>query len=111
MTMKFQDMAQSPKEAEESMPCPSPADAPRYPYGLCISLCEDELEKLGVDEGELEVGDIIHLHAFALVTSASESATMGGDKHCRVELQITHMSLESEDEENEDNEPYERPYF
>ena len=37
------------KAAErEEMPGEIEADEPRYPYGLCISLGKDELEKLGI---------------------------------------------------------------
>ncbi len=60
------DMVLSSEEQEEMM-SPSP---PRYPYGLCISLCEDELEKLNLD-GECNVGDMLHMHCLAEVTSVS----------------------------------------
>lgn len=70
-----------------------------YPYGLCISLCQDELEKLGLPE--LNVDDMVHMHCMAIVTSVSKNATSGSDPTCRIELQITHMS--SEDETEEDN--------
>lgn len=78
---------------------PSPTEQPVYPYGLCISLCQDELEKLGYDVMEFTVGDMLHLHCMASVTSKTE--TQHGS-HSRIELQITHISAESEDEENEE---------
>lgn len=98
---KMVDMALSPQEAMESTMPMSMANAPRYPYGLCLSLCQDELEKLGLDAGDMEVGDVIHLHALAKVTSCSENETESGS-NCRVELQIVMMDIESEDEENEE---------
>ena len=93
------DMALDEEEKAELM-SPSP---PRYPYGLCISLCEKELEKLGIAEDELERGDMLHLHALAKVTSISTHDTEQGSG-CRVELQICYMSGEDEDEENEEEE-------
>jgi hypothetical protein len=100
---KMVDMARSPKEVEETAAMPMFLQN-KYPYGLCISLCQDELEKLDVDHGDWEVGDMFHLHAFAKVTSISQSDTEDGGKNCRVELQITALGAESEDEENEEAE-------
>ena len=101
------DMARSPEEAKDAMPMAAAiGDTPKYPWGLSISLTQDELEKLDVDHSDWEVGNVFHLHAFAKVTSISENETENG-KCCRVELQITHLAgIESEDEENEE---YERP--
>jgi hypothetical protein len=100
------DMARSTEEVKKDLapPCaPSPdCTAPVYPYGLCINLTEDELEKLGID-GECDVGDVIHLFAMAEVTSKSEHKSKtsdGAEKQCcRIELQITHLGLEDEDRE------------
>lgn len=73
---------------------------PKYPYGLCISLCQDELEKLGLDDEELCVGDMLHLHALAKVTSTSSYESEDGS-HSRVELQICYMTgVEDEEKEN-----------
>lgn len=89
------DLARTPAEqAEDDMPC-----TPIYPYGTCISLADDELEKLNMDE-DVEVGDMFHFHALAKVTSVSRHETEDGKKN-RVELQITHMEAEDEDDENE----------
>lgn len=95
---KMVDMALSPQEAMESAMPMSMANAPRYPYGLSICLCQDELEKLGIDFDSIERGDILHLHALAKVTSTSESDTQGGETK-RVEMQIMFLEIESEDEE------------
>jgi CRISPR/Cas system-associated endonuclease Cas3-HD len=95
------DMRRTPEEAEEYA-IPSPMDQPAYPYGLSISLCQDELEKLGLDHTDFEVGDLVHFHAMSVVTSVSSSQNEGGNT-CRVELQITHMTS-AEDESDEDEE-------
>lgn len=106
------DMAKTPedvkKEVSRDMPMSAPLgggkpSVPAYPYGLCISLSEEELKKLGLD-GELPaVGEMIHLCAMAKVTSVSENESEDSSgaktKHCRVELQITHLATENEDTE------------
>lgn len=107
--VKMIDMAKTPEEikediAETAMPVAAPDKVPSYPWGLCITLDEDSLAKLGIDEKELpDVGDMIHLFAMAKVTSASQNEREDKDGNktvCkRIELQITHMGLEDEDRE------------
>lgn len=77
-------------------------DGPKYPYGLCLSLGEDELNKLEVDFESLEVGETYHLFIMAKVTAKSASERESGEPCKRVELQVTHMGAESEDKENEE---------
>lgn len=97
--------------ASEGLSAPA---MPIYPYGLAISLTQDELEKLDVDYSEWGVGDLFHLHAMAKITSISESESTDG-KRCRVEMQIIALAGEDEDSENqayedaEENEPKFRP--
>jgi len=102
------DMARTPEDIKKDMPAavavdPKPS-APVYPYGLCICLEDDELEKLGLDGDLPSVGEMIHLAAMAKVTSASqnEREMADGTKHerRRIELTITHLATENEDEEN-----------
>jgi Major coat protein-like len=101
------DMSRDQEEIKEDLPPPAGKEGgPLYPYGLCISLSEDELEKLGLD-GELpQVGMMIHLSAMAKVTSVSqnEREQIDGTKTLckRVELQITHLATENEDEEDKE---------
>ena len=80
-----------------------------YPYGLCLNLSDEELAKLGLDD--LEVGDTVHIMAFAKVCSTHEHADgQGSNTNCS--LQITHMKAEIEDEEGEPDQrtPAERIY-
>lgn len=91
-------MARTDSEKEDI----SPSAQPAYPYGLCISLCEQELEKLGFAQGELQVGDMIHLHALAAVTSVSSHDNVDLGPSCRVELQLQYIQCESEDDENDE---------
>lgn len=95
----MQDMSLTPQESKEI----SEPSLPKYPYGLCISLCQDELDKLNLSEEELCVGDMLHLHCLAKVTSVSSNETEDGS-YSRVELVITHIAAESEDEENDEEE-------
>lgn len=74
------------------------ATQPQYPWGLCIRLTQDEMEKLNLED-DVSVGDMLHFHALARVTSVSQSAS-GDSKTSCIELQITMMSAEDEDEEN-----------
>jgi hypothetical protein len=94
------DMVMTPQEADKSYGLCAPAEAskPRYPYGLCISLDQESLNKLGL-EPNCSVGDMLHIFAMAKVTSVSQRDTDKG-ADCRIELQITHMGVEDEDAEN-----------
>lgn len=90
-------MADKAEEVSDMRCTPAIENVADYPFGLSISLGEDELDKLGLDQS-CEVGDMIDLRAFAEVTSVSKH--MIGDKaHCRVELQITRMAVENESTE------------
>jgi hypothetical protein len=87
------------------------ANTEEYPYGLRLDLSDAELEKLGLDD--LQVGDTVHLMAFAKVCSTHEHADgEGSSAHCC--LQVTHMKAEVEDDEDEeepdDRTPAERIY-
>jgi|SRR5579859_669946 len=93
------DLARSPEEKEEAV-MPVSSVVSDYPYGLCIALSHDELEKLDLDP-ECEIGDMLHGFFMAKVTSVSMNASEGSDPSCRIELQITHLALEDEDTETE----------
>lgn len=95
--MSMVDMSLDTKEQEEYA-SPSP---PKYPYGLCISLCDDELEKLGLDGAEVERGDMLHMHCLAQVTCVSSVDNESG-KSNRIELQIKFIEVEDEEEENKE---------
>lgn len=76
---------------------PSP---PKYPYGLCICLCQDELDKLNLDVNDVNIGDMIHLFCVAEVTSISRDERQGQAPSTRVQLQITNIAADDEDTEN-----------
>lgn len=97
---KFVDMARSPAEVKKEAPVSLP-QAPQniYPYGLCISLCQEELDKLGLD-GDVDSGDMVHLHAMGKVTSVIKRDTDQGQDN-RIEIQLTAIAVEDESKENE----------
>lgn len=104
MAVQMVDLALSPEEAKLGGPSVvTDSEAPRYPWGLTLTLDEKTLEKLKVDHSDWSVGDIFHLHAIARVTSVSEHENQNGNS-CNVGLQIVAMGAESEDAENEENE-------
>lgn len=106
---KLVDMARTSEEvANDCMPC-SPGESNRYPYGLCISLGNAELEKLGADIDGIEVGDMVHLFALSRVTCVSKNNTGDGEK-TRVELQICYLGTELEDDEDaQTDKPIKKP--
>lgn len=70
---------------------PSTSDMPAYPYGLCISLNDDAMRKLGM--GLPTVGGKMLVTALVDVVSAGSEQTEGGGTKTRAELQITDMEV------------------
>jgi len=66
-------------------------DQPEYPYGLCLSLDDESLQKLGIDQLP-DVGTVMHLVARVQVTSVSQYERTDG-KNRDISLQITDMEL------------------
>lgn len=99
MALKMVDMKKTPEEVKGDYPATISGEQNLYPWGLCIRLGNDELDKLNLDT-DCEVGDMLHLFCLASVTSVSKNSTESGENKC-VELQIKFMSTESEDQENE----------
>lgn len=102
--IKFQSM-ELDDEAKNDLciPCdasPNKKLEPVFPWGLRITLENDQLKKLGLTAADFEIGSIIHLHAMSRVTSITEDQRKSGDTMCRVELQIEQLACENEDAEN-----------
>lgn len=77
----FVDLEMS-DDAQLDAVMPMGGDRARYPYGLRICLCDEELKKLGIDD-DPKHGDYLMLTVMARVTSATTD-----DGGRRVELQI-----------------------
>lgn len=87
-------MKRTPKDKRKDMgePCSIEAMAPDYPWGLCIHLDADELDKLGLTELP-QVGTEIPVTVKVKVTRVSQSAVEGSDEQRSVDLQITDMGI------------------
>jgi hypothetical protein len=79
------------KAEREEMPGEVEMDEPKYPYGLCINLDKDQLDKLGITSLP-QVGSEMTIMAKAYVKSTSAYETQGG-KDMSVGLQITDMEI------------------
>jgi len=89
------NMQQSAEEVKEQVQ-PSVADAPRYPWGLCITLNDDSLEKLGV-KGLPAVGTAVTIVAKAEVSRTSDYQTQGNESEMSMDLQITDLQIDGLD--------------
>ena len=93
--MKMTPMALTKKEAKaDMMPSVSSAPkAPRFPWGLSLSLDAKSLEKLGI-KALPKVGSYVMIEAHCCVKSVRESENIGGGKDRSVELQVESMMVE-----------------
>ena len=108
---KMISMEQLPEDREETSTVTAISKLPRpqYPWGLKISLCRDELKKLGVNAADLSIGETVHVVALGVVTSVSQDVGGGiigtdDEPESRVEVQLTDLALESEDAEASEEE-------
>lgn len=104
----FVDMATTPQEVKEDLaqngvPGYQPTKVAAYPYGLCITLTNDEIARLDLDT-DCCAGDLIDFRALAKVTSKNEREMVDeqGNKtvDCRIELQIVQMAVENKTTES-----------
>ena len=89
--MPMINMQRAPER--EEMPGEYEADEPRYPYGLCISLGKEELEKLGITALP-KVGTEMTIMAKAYVKMTRAYETQGEGEDMGIELQITDMEIQ-----------------
>lgn len=74
------------------------ATAPDYPYGLCIHMDKDELDKLGIADLP-KVGTEMMMEVKVKVTRISQSASEaadGADEYTSVDFQITDIGIETD---------------
>ena len=72
---------------------PIEAMAPDYPYGLCLHLDKDELDKLGMSKLPA-IGTVMTLAGKVKVTRVSQSAVEGSEEYTSVDFQITDLAIE-----------------
>ena len=89
------NMTLSAEEVKEETQPPT-ADAPKYPWGLCLTLNDDTLEKLGVKTLPA-VGTVVTIVAKAQVSSIRDYQTQGSDSEASIDLQITDMQVDGLD--------------
>jgi hypothetical protein len=103
--MKLVDIAYTAAERKEEAKDMQPTalgkyKGPEYPYGLCLTLNEETLAKLGIDELP-KVGEELKVQAVAKVTSVSMRSDDKDEDERRVELQITKLACGEEAESRE----------
>ena len=97
--MKLTDMKR-PKAKRGGETAATPVAQEReYPWGLTLNLENDALKKLGITDLP-EVGVEVKLHAVGKVTRVGE-ATSEGNKTRSVEIQITRLAVDQDDDERE----------
>jgi hypothetical protein len=87
-------------EATKEASYDSPSDKPEYPYGLTISLDDQSLSNLGMNEMP-EIGTIMTLEAKVIVCSKSQYQNQDGPDN-NLSLQITDMALTEDADEPKD---------
>src|SRR4051812_13003081 len=96
-------MKRSAKDKRKDMGSPASVDciAPDYPWGLCVNMDGDELDKLGV-KALPDVGTEYTMTCKVKVTSVHQSASEsrkkdGYDESRSISLQITDMALDGKE--------------
>jgi hypothetical protein len=100
--MKMVNMKMSRKETEKTAPPAGVAtEGPEYPYGLCLNLEREQIDKLGL--GTPKAGSKMMLHAAVEVKSVTVTDEKGGKGYKSLSLQITDLALEAIGGRNNDN--------
>jgi len=104
--MAMVSMKRDPKSSREreNRAAPMETIAPDYPWGLCLDLQAEELDKLGITTLP-EVGAEMELTVRCMVTRVAQSASAGpkgNDEHRNVGLQITDIEIEADDNDEDD---------
>ncbi len=93
----YVDMSLEPKDNKDDAMCA--AEQPRYPWGLGLSLGDEQLQKLGLST-DCEVGDMLQLDCLVKVTSVSRNETTTG-VNSNLSLQIVGIAAEDDEPEEE----------
>lgn len=101
MAKAMKSMALTDAQADLiAIPMPG-MDKPQFPYGLRISLDDNQLATLGLSAGQLPKDAIVHLSGIARVTSNTSRDDESG-KSARVELQFESMCCVDGDADGEE---------
>jgi hypothetical protein len=88
-----------PKPKEEELmvnTVPEAIGYERYPWGLRITLQNEELEKLGFKPKDFKIDQDVTIKCEACVTGISENESTDGEARKEVTLQIEKMEIVSE---------------
>lgn len=80
------------KRGDKLQTSPAEAMAPDYPWGLCLHMDREELDKLGMKDLP-KVGTEMTITAKVKVTRVSQSAVEGANEESSVDMQITDIAL------------------
>lgn len=69
------------------------AEAPKYPWGLCITLDTESLKKLNMTALP-EIGTKMKIIAMVDVSAVRSYASQGGEADTSVDLQVTDMAID-----------------
>lgn len=92
--IKMVSMKRTPEDKREDMgePASIEAIAPDFPWGLCINMDYDELEKLGMKELP-QVGSQFGMHIKVQVTMCRKSPVEGVEEENGCTLQIIEAAV------------------
>lgn len=95
--LKLMSMKRTPadKRSNQGEPAPIEAMAADFPYGLCINMDKDELDKAGITDLP-DVGSTAMMHCKVVVTRVSQSASTGpgAEEETSASFQITDLAFE-----------------
>lgn len=93
--MKLVDMKLPKKNKSDTLNAPVAVDQEEYPYGLCIRLNNDQLNKLGIfDQMDVDMG--VTITAIGTVKSKEKSEMQGGKSDKSLSIQIKQIGIEPE---------------
>lgn len=100
MTVAMTDMKLTKKEVKAEKK--QEYQPPPYPWGLCIRLEKDEIDKLKLKTLP-NVGDEVHITAVGRITGVSSAMRDQSDEDKTVSIQITMMELDNEGPDDGDS--------
>lgn len=101
--MALVDMKLTPKEVkEEKAEYSGSPQVPPYPWGLCLRLEKEELDKLKLPSLP-QVGEEFHISAVGIVTSVSSALRDQKDEEKTVSIQITMLDMSDEGPDDGDS--------
>ena len=89
--LKLISMRLAPAQADDYKIPDAIANEPAFPWGLCLTLNNDSLKKLGIPLPDIE--NSYTLVATVVVVRTSASKSQDGDTNLSADLQITDMRL------------------